>query len=697
MFFHLLFLLTAEYRDKHQVDFLSLKSEKVYSDESNVDFYNIISSKSSYERGDTIEIILPIEISQSYYIYWKGSNSVGLPTRLNFQLPKGISLEKVEFSRPSVYKSDVVGEVLQMKGKSYFLILLRLEENIDLGKKDLELLFFYQLCKDDLCFFPKTQRIKFSIEVAQKKGKKNQLFQSLFNNFPKNQVLEKIVEKKLLDDQLTSLSVNKKDLEYFFFFNLPKGKRLFSRKNLSQYQFNKKDLLSWVAWGKNNYYVSNGNDNVLSSQALEPIKKNKKNLPADNSVLFYLLIGFIGGFILNFMPCVFPVVSLKLLKIIEEKDCSYRIVIKNNLYFAFGIISSLLLLVIVVLGVKYSSSEFADITWGAQLQSPYFVYILLVVFSAICLNLFGVFEFGLFFTKFAGRQKKETKGVHYFLNGVLTTIASTPCLAPFFSSAIAFAFSAHYFTTILVFLFIGLGLASPFLVLAFLPFLKHFLPRPGAWLKDVKIILGFVMSFVVLWLITVLEGQLQESFSYSLYMLGILFFSLWIYGYYAALYRGKKTRLIAGFLSLGLIVYVIITTFFAISNERYLQSISSEDRQKFYVQQKQVYWENFSPEYYEQLKKEGKKIFVSFTASWCLSCKVNEQLVFASEEFFNYINQQNIICLKADFTDYNKNLGKFLTQYNASGVPFYLFFSPQRGEVYLPNILTNNIIIKNTK
>ena len=381
------------------------------------------------------------------------------------------------------------------------------------------------------------------------------------------------------------------------------------------------------------------------------------------------------------MPCVFPVVSLKLLKIIEEKDCSYRTVIKNNFYFAVGIISSLLMLVFIVLAIKYTSSEFADITWGAQLQSPYFVYILLIIFSAISLNLFGVFEFGLFFAKLADKQKKETRASHYFFNGALTTVASTPCLAPFFSSAITFAFSAGYFITILVFLFIGLGLASPFLVLSFFPFLKSFLPKPGAWLKEMKVFLGFIMSFVIFWLLTVLENQLQESFSYSLYRLGLVFLALWIYGTYGALYRSKKIRLISRVLSLGIILYAIITTFIAINNERYLQSIPSKDRQKFYLQQKKIFWEKFTPQYYEQLKSEGKKVFVSFTASWCLTCKINEQLVFESKDFFDYINKRGIVCLKADFTDYDKELGAFLTKHNVPGIPFYLFFSSQQGEI----------------
>ena len=219
---HIVFLLTAEYGNNKQAHIIPLKSEKIYFDDENIKANNIVLSHSSYQRGKVVEIILPIEINGSHYISWKDSNSIGLPTKLDLKLPKGISLQKIEFSPPNVYESDIVGRVLQMKGKSYFLILLKLSEKIDLGKKDLELLFFYQLCKKDLCFFPKTQKLEFVIQVSQNKGKKNQQFYELIKNFPQERALEEIVTKNPLGNELVNLSMNKKDVDYLFFFDRPK-------------------------------------------------------------------------------------------------------------------------------------------------------------------------------------------------------------------------------------------------------------------------------------------------------------------------------------------------------------------------------------------------------------------------------------------------------------------------------------------
>ena len=217
-----------------------------------------------------------------------------MPTKLDLKLPEGISLQKIEFSSPSVYESDIVGQALQMKGKSYFLILLKLSEKIDLGKKDLELLFFYQLCKKDLCFFPKTQKLEFVIQVSQNKGKKNHQFYELVEKFPQERALEEIVTKNSLANELVNLSMNKKNVDYFFFFDRPKGKRLISRKNISQQQFNKKDLVSWVSWGKNIYYTSISDNNLFLPKKLDEIGEEKAI--KDNSLLFYLFIAFIGGF-----------------------------------------------------------------------------------------------------------------------------------------------------------------------------------------------------------------------------------------------------------------------------------------------------------------------------------------------------------------------------------------------------------------
>ena len=378
---------------------------------------------------------------------------------------------------------------------------------------------------------------------------------------------------------------------------------------------------------------------------------------SSNSLIYYLALAFVGGLILNIMPCVLPVISIKLFGLVKYKNESHKMILKHNFFYTLGILFTFAVLATIVLSLKSIGSQ---VGWGFQLQSPTFVAIMVIALFIFALNLFGMFEFktpgG---AKLGGMQLNEGL-TGDFLSGVLATVLSTPCSAPFLGTALTFAFSSPPMEIYLIFLMIGLGLAFPFILTAIYPALVSFIPKPGNWMNTVKKLLGVTLILTAIWLLDVYNALIDGSS--QLIKLGTILVFIFV----GFMLSKKKEKWIAGasFLAaLGLFVN-IATTKVVMSTEP--QTALIRDKQA-----KGLDWQPWSEKAMDDLKASGQVVFIDFTAKWCFTCKVNEKLVLDTDTFKTFVAQNNVKLLIGDWTKRDEIIGSFLRKNGMVGVPAY--------------------------
>lgn len=380
------------------------------------------------------------------------------------------------------------------------------------------------------------------------------------------------------------------------------------------------------------------------------------------SLWWMLLSAFLGGLILNLMPCVFPILSIKMLSLLKTAKESASEVRRQNLAYAGGVLFSFLAVALTLSALR-SAGQFVG--WGFQLQSPIFLSLLIWLFFLLALNLLGAFEIE-FLDANVGNKLTRIKGVWgSFFTGVLAVVVASPCTAPFMGVALGFGLSQSTWILVAVFLSLGLGLAAPYLVFVVAPGLAKHLPRPGAWMLRVRQVMAFPLLLTVIWLLWVLS---QISGTNSL--LGVisgcvaLGFAVWLSSWVKHLARLAALVILAGSL---LFVRVVEDPKPAMDKD----------------------WVAFSPEKLQSLK--GQNIFINMTADWCLTCKVNEALVFSQPEVLELLKSKNVHLLKGDWTKRDEDITRFLNQYSRVGVPFYVLFSEaHRDGQILPEVLTKS-------
>jgi thiol:disulfide interchange protein DsbD len=391
---------------------------------------------------------------------------------------------------------------------------------------------------------------------------------------------------------------------------------------------------------------------------------------ASNLTIWTALIGaFLGGLILNLMPCVFPVISMKALSFARHAHDDGAEIKRQGWLYTIGVLTTFLILTAVLLILKSAGSK---IGWGFQLQNPVVIAGLALMFFAIALNLLGVFEIKLGAQNAGEALTRKPGAAGSFFTGVLAVIVATPCTAPFMAGAIGFALVQPAFVTLVVFLALGIGFAMPFLALSYWPGLLKRLPKPGPWMETFKQVMAFFMFAAVIWLIWVLSFQTSES-GIAKTLAAMLAFGFGVFIWQRSKSGGKIVAIVSFIATLAL-VFSMRT---AIQNTADLQH------------------EAWSPQRVAELRADGNAVFVDFTAAWCVTCKVNEQLVLngAGELFARH----NTVVLVADWTNKNDEIADELTSYGRSGVPLYLLFPPGNNPVkaaVLPQVLTKSVLKK---
>ncbi len=386
-----------------------------------------------------------------------------------------------------------------------------------------------------------------------------------------------------------------------------------------------------------------------------------------------LLFALLGGLILNLMPCVFPVLAIKAVSVIE----SHRNERAHALAYTAGVVLSCASVAALLIALRASGQALG---WGFQLQSPVFIALLAYLMFTLGLSLSGVAQFG---TRFMGVGQSLTEQGGYtgsFFTGVLTTVVASPCTAPFMGVALGYAIAQPAPLALLVFVVLGLGLALPFLLLGFFPRLGAWLPRPGAWMETFKQLMAYPLYLTAVWLLWVLDRQTGESAT-ALILVGLVLiaFSLWLWN--SASPAGPRgflrgaLALAAAFGALALLAHPALKVHQAAA----VVPVTGQ--------------EPYSDARLAELREQGRTVFVNFTADWCITCKVNEKVALDNSRVKAAFAEKNVAWLTADWTREDPVITAALARFGRFGVPLYLLYRPNMEAQLLPQVLTPDTVI----
>jgi thiol:disulfide interchange protein DsbD len=403
-------------------------------------------------------------------------------------------------------------------------------------------------------------------------------------------------------------------------------------------------------------------------------------------LLTALFSGFLGGLILNLMPCVLPVISLKIFSFIAQAGESPGRIFRHGLAFAAGIFSWFLGLGMLVIVLKSGGSQ---VTWGAfQFQNPWFVIGLSVLVFLFALNLFGVFEITLPGSAATSLDHAASRGGYggSFFQGLFATLLATPCTAPFLGSALGFAFGQSAAVILAMFASVALGMSLPYLLLSAQPGWRKLIPKPGTWMERLKQFMGFPLLATNLWLLWVIQNQRGSDAALAMLALFLLLgFWAWIYGsLIESSSRVKWPLLILLLLILGAGGAVLCKRI--TDSKPVTQSASSQEG---------IEWVTYSPEALESLLAQGKPVFLDFTASWCLTCQFNERTAINVPAVRKLMKERGIVAMKGDWTNSDPAITAALKSFGRVGVPLAVYYPPGKGSspVVLPELLTEKIVL----
>jgi len=404
------------------------------------------------------------------------------------------------------------------------------------------------------------------------------------------------------------------------------------------------------------------------------------------SLLGTLFLAFVGGLILNLMPCVFPVLGIKIMGFVNQSGSDKRKVVQHGVVFALGVLVSFWTLAGVLLALR---SGGAQLGWGFQLQSPAFVFGMAAFLLIFALNMSGLFEVGLSATG-AGASLQSKEGLAgSFFTGALATLVATPCSAPFLAPALGAALTLSPVESLLVFTAIAVGLALPYLLLSIFPQAIKVLPRPGAWMETFKQFMAFPLYATVGWLLWVLAAQTAGD-DYGLLNIAFGFvliaMAAWAYGRFGQTY-GKPVRQLVG--KLAAVALFVGGMWLGWPKDAAAAPVAGAHAGY------QVTWEKWSPEAIAAAQKAGKFVYVDFTARWCATCQTNKATVFHSDAVLAEFAKQNVVLLRGDWTNKDPLITAELARWNRSAVPFNLIYAPTKKDpVVLPELLTPNIVLE---
>ena len=616
----------------------------------------LISNLRSVKKGDPLQIGFYIHIKKGWHTYWKNPGDIGRPLEI-----EGITTEEpLTWPHPQriTYKNwTSFGYTQNTLIKSTVVVPKNYKKNTFTLKGQMEWLVCKKVC------LPLKQNIQLNLPIkAQSQVHKihDSLFKKFSHLYPKPSSLKGVIEQK--NNTITlNLPSQKQIQEVFPLFQAKHSNFKIQKKeeksNFQSIVFQKKSKTQ-IKQAKALVVFKNKDGSFQSSEVTFSQK-------TQDTLLFFLLLAFLGGIILNFMPCVLPVVFLKFYHALLSPR---KKLILSSFSYSAGIVVSFIALSLLIQILK-SGSEF--IGWGFQMQSPAFILFLILFFSLIIFTFLDLIPFPLFLKT---PSNNNSTFLNNFITGSLAVISASPCTAPFMGVAMGYAFSQNFLISLFLFLSLGIGMSFPYVLLCLFPQFLKYIPRPGPWSLRLKKLMALPLYASVLWLLYILSQLNPKLVLPCLLGLSILTLILIL----------KKMKHLSRWgvivlLALGIVTIVV--------------------SYKFSPRPKQNIYSDFSLLELNKLKMNNQSVLVYFTARWCITCKFNEWTTLQNPQLIDFLSKHNIVVMKGDWTSKNPEISKMLEQYDRAGIPFtiYFHFNEEGEEIILPEILSPSIVINAIK
>ncbi len=621
---------------------------------------SLIKDHSDFVPGTSINIGLKVSMDKGWHTYWRNPGDSGGPIEIDWNLPKGFSISDIKWPLPE----KIEYPPLMTYGYEDFVIYpMVLSIPADYSDDYFEMNADILICAD-VCI-PESGKISSNLLDIES----DSLIYEWLESVPSKSLP---ITTSLNDNNLEIKFTFEKEIKEIYFFPDENNSIDYSSKQ----NFYKKDDVYFLSIKLFNdefqnvsgvldidgtgYNVSNGKFEDFNEEGL--------------SLITALIFALIGGLILNLMPCVFPVISLKVLSFVSMGGSSPRKIRNHALVFTVGVIASFMLIALTIVLLKQAGNF---VGWGFQLQSPLIVGLLSLVMVFISLVLITDNSFGESLTKLGNIGGSENGYYSSFLTGVLAVVVASPCTAPFMGAALGYALIQPSGETVPIFLSLSLGFSLPYLLLAANPKLIDFLPKPGDWMVTLKEFFAFPMLATALWLLWVFSLQVNQILVIFL-LIGWLLLALnfWIFQ--------KDYKTINKVIFLGISIFSMI--YFLPETEEI------ETEKNIIIGSATEWYEGIE----DDLRNKNQPYFINFTAAWCITCQSNEITAFSKDGFKSLLEEKNIEYIKADWTNRNDAITRSLKKYGRSGVPFYVYWEPGfENPKILPAILTDQIIKNN--
>lgn len=642
--------------------------------------------------GQSFTVTIVLDLDPGWHTYWQYPGDTGLAPKVTWRLPEGWTAGPLEFSIPREFSEP--GDMIVYGYENRQLLRAIITPPKDLPRDqvyDLKASLTWLACKE-LC-------VPGSADVELKVlGPTDRTISWTSAAVPKGDwpLSEKPPFPVSLSEKGTNVTVSftgDAGTNYQFFPDPPEGTSAGHVAQITSQGPKGPAVVFSIPWDGPAPFKGLLVEQKGSVERAWLISKKISQVPSDKhiKISFSVLIaalfsGFLGGLILNLMPCVLPVISLKIFSFIAQAGESPKRIFRHGVAFSAGIFSWFLGLGMLVIILKSGGSQ---VTWGAfQFQNPFFVVGLSILVFLFALNLFGVFEIALPGSAANSLDQAATHGGYggSFFQGLFATLLATPCTAPFLGSALGFAFAQTESVILTMFASVALGMSLPYLLLSARPGWRKWIPKPGVWMERLKQFMGFPLLATNLWLLWVIQNQLGSDAAIALLALFLLLgFCAWMYGFLlASATRGKWPLLIL--LVLFLVAGLTVLVKRIADSTPITQSSASKEG---------INWVTYKPAALEALRAQGKPVFLDFTASWCLTCQFNERTAINVPAVRKFLLEKGITAMKGDWTNSDPTITEALKSFGRVGVPLAVFYPEGKGSdpVVLPELLTEKIVL----
>jgi thiol:disulfide interchange protein DsbD len=649
----------------------------------------LVSLAPAIAPGGTLEVGLVITLEEKWHVYWVNAGDSGEPPKITWTLPHGITAGPMRFPIPSRLP---LGPLMDFgyEDEVAFPVQLTAAKNLKPGPIHLDAKIDWLVCRE-VCI-PGKAHLGLNLTVDPKATAPTQSVGALGEALgllpkplgPEMKVTVKGGQKEFVIDLITG---EKQDDAEFYPFDqeqianagdqdvdsLPNGVRVRVPRTPELTKL-PAELHGVIKLDEEHAFEIKAP--VVPGEVARPEgSKASRGTSGELTTIAAIGLAFVGGLILNLMPCVFPVLFLKGLSLVQSSSEERSRIRKHGLVYTFGILASFWAIVAALLVLRAGGSQAG---WGFQLQSPTFLAILASGIFLFALSLAGLFDIGLSLTSVGGELAQKQGYAGSFFTGVLATVVATPCTAPFMGAAIGFALAQPGWVTFSVFTALALGLAAPYLLLSFQPSWTRLLPKPGAWMEIFKQVTAVIFFATVIWL-TYVYGSLYSAGGQGVYHAALLltcFLLLavagWVLGKWPARWSSSIAALVIAAIALSVPLYQ--------------------------PKDKTLAWQPYSQQALDTARAAGHPVFIDFTAAWCLSCQVNERVVLKSDDVQEQFRDNKVTLLRADWTQYDADITKQLASVGRSGVPTYVIYPAGNGQAdVLPELLTKDIVLNALK